>query len=206
MTRLELTRVSGRKLRRVDLSLDPGLHALLGGPEDEAAELVAICAGIVRPKKGTVRLNGQRPFQSPDTRRAIGALLDVEEPFEGSTVEASVSRALAVHRCRESARDVLAPLGLESFLCRPPASLSALEVRSVALSIALGLEAPLLLVLHEPFAAGLVRRDVEARLADHAARGTIVLSIMASVREAAEAGARPVGLRPLPRRGQDVRS
>ncbi|HEX7672407.1 MAG TPA: hypothetical protein VF395_22590, partial [Polyangiaceae bacterium] len=80
MTPLTLSGVTGRKLRRVDLSFVPGVvHAVVGGPDEEGAELVAICAGIVRPKRGTVLLNGNQPFRSPETRRRIGALLEVEE-------------------------------------------------------------------------------------------------------------------------------
>lgn len=192
MTRLELRGLSGRRLRRLDLSLSAGVHALVGGPDEEAAEVVALCAGIVRPKRGTVRLDGAQPFLSPETRGRIGALLRVEEPLEGGSVEASVARALHLHRSVTAPRDALTSFGLESLLGRSPADLSPREVRSVALALALSLQAPLLLVLHEPFAAGLSRGDVEARLLEHAEGGTVVLSILASAREAAESGAAPV--------------
>jgi ABC-2 type transport system ATP-binding protein len=192
MTRLELVRVSGKKLRRVDLSLEGGLHALVGVPDDEASELVAICAGLIRPKRGVVRLNDERPFVSPATRRTVGALLDVEDALEGPTVEAAVALSLALHGVSGSARDLLVSLGLEPFLERRPRSLSASEVRKIAFSIALGLSAPALLVLYEPLAAGLERKVVEARLTDRAVHGAVVLSVMASQRDAAELGARTV--------------
>lgn len=196
MTRLELNRVKGRELRRVQMSFIPGVvHALVGGPDEEGAEFVAICAGIVRPKRGTVRLNENSPFQSPETRRRIGALLRVEAALEGESVEVSVAHALGIHESRVGAREALTPFGLESLLSRSPASLSPYETRSVALALALALEAPLLLVLHEPFAAGLPRAEVKARLSERAAGGSIVLAVMASGREAAESGAELVSLR-----------
>lgn len=196
MTGLTLSGVTGRKLRRVEMSFVPGtIHALVGGPDVEAAELVAICAGVARPKRGVARLNGNRPFQSPETRRQIGALLQVEECPEGSTVETSVARALGIHHDVGGARAALSSFGIESLLSRTPGSLSPHETRSLALALALALEAPALLVLYEPFAAGLARADVRDRLALRAAGGAVVLSVMASSREAAESGAKLVSLR-----------
>jgi len=192
MTRLELVRVSGRTLRRVDLLLEGGLHALLGAPEDEASEFVAICAGLIRPRRGVVRLDAERPFANPEVRRKIGALLEVEDPLEGPTVEAAVALSLVLQGVSQSARDLLSPLGLEPLLKRRPASLSASETRKIALSVALGLSAPALLILHEPLAAGLERQRVVSRLTERAAQGAVVLSVMASRRDAAELGARTV--------------
>jgi ABC-type sulfate/molybdate transport systems ATPase subunit len=196
VTLLTLSGVTGRKLRRVEMSFAPGVvHGLVGGAEEEGAELVAICAGIERPKRGTVHLGAKRPFQSPETRRRIGALLQIEEPLEGSIVEISVARSLDIHGSVVGARAALASFGAESLLPRPIPSLSPYEARTVALALALALEAPLLLVLHEPFAAGLPRADVQARLASRAAAGAVVLCVMASAREAADVGAELISLR-----------
>lgn len=197
MTRLELRRVAGKHLRRIDLSLDSGIHALVEAPGNEAAELVSICSGLVRPKKGSVHLNAERPFQSPRARRKIGALFRVEEPLEGPTVDVSVSRALLLHGHHGRARDLFAPFGLESLLLRSPGSLSPLETRTVALALALGVTAPDLLVLYEPFSAGLGRREVDARLTDRAAEGTVVLIVLASLRDAVELRANPIRLSSL---------
>jgi ABC-type sulfate/molybdate transport systems ATPase subunit len=178
------------------MSFVPGVvHALVGGPDEEGAELVAICAGIVRPKRGTVHLGANRPFQSPETRRLIGALLQVEERLEGPLVETSVARALGIHGSAVGARAALSSFGAESLLPRSTPSLSPCEARTVALALALALEAPLLLVLHEPFAAGLPREDVQARLASRADGGAVVLCVMASAREAAESGAELTSMR-----------
>jgi ABC-type molybdate transport system ATPase subunit len=156
---------------------------------------------LIRPKRGVVRLGAERLFVSPEARRTVGALLDVEDSLEGPTVEAAVSLSLALHGVSRSARDLLASLGLEPFLGRPPRSLSASEERKIALSVALGLSAPALLVLHEPLAAGLERKEIVARLIDRAAQGTVVLSVMASRRDAAELGARPIDFARLTGKG-----
>ncbi|HEX7668586.1 MAG TPA: hypothetical protein VF395_03335, partial [Polyangiaceae bacterium] len=113
----------------------------------------------------------------------------------GRTVEIAAARALGIRDGATSARPAFSSLGVESLLSRGVSSLSPYEARSVALALALALEAPLLLVLHEPFAAGLPREGVRARLASRAVDGAIVLAVMASEREAAESGARIVSLR-----------
>lgn len=175
MTRLELRRVRGRHVRRLDLSLEAGVHVVTGGPELEVAELVSLAAGVTRPAKGSLRLNGVRPFHDGAVRRRTGALLAVEWPLEARTVEDAVSRALATSETKASAAAVFAPPWLTALLPRACASLSPVERRKIALALALGLQDPWLLALHEPLGLGLAFPDLVATLSLRAAAGAVVL-------------------------------
>lgn len=187
MTVLELSAVTHGALVGAGLSLGAGVHAVLGTPADGTTDLVAIAAGIVRPRRGRVLVAGHEPHRSPDIRRRIAALLARERLIPAATVQASVARALAIAGAESAPAGVLEASGLGSWAARPLTSLDAAERRSVALAIALARREPLLVALHEPLGVpGAARRQVKERIARLAERGACVLCTTASARDGGE--------------------
>jgi ABC-2 type transport system ATP-binding protein len=187
---LELTSVAAPPLAGLSLALGPGLHVLLGTPEDGAAEAIALAAGVHRPRGGRVRLAGADPYRSPALRTRIGALLGLEDPVAGRRVSDGVARALEARGARLRASEALAAVGLAKWEARRVRELALSEHRSVALAIALSVSEPVLLSLHEPlaFTSGLSRTRVVEALKARAAAGAIVLAATASARDAVELG------------------
>jgi len=170
------------------LSWSPGVHALLGGPEDGGALLLAIVGGRERPRAGRVRVLEGAPTDD-HVRPRIGwvplepALPDALRVGEALTVAARVRG--------EPARDPaerLAALGIEALAPRRVRGLSPEERRAVALAEAVTSTSVRVLLLHEP-RVGIDPR-AEPRVADalraRARDGATVLVATASVREAGE--------------------
>lgn len=189
MSVLELSAVAVDGLRGADLTLDAGVHAVLGAPADGTSELVAVATGIIRARRGRVRVQGQDPFSSPEARRSTAALLPEERLIPARSVAASVARALALAGEKPGTQDdALAALGLGSWANRRPASLGAGELRAVALSLALARPKPSVVALYEPLGVpGVTRQVVLDAMARLAAAGACVLCVTASARDAGEA-------------------
>lgn len=185
---LEARGIAVGAVHRVDLRCGVGLHAVVTAPS-AAADLVAVCAGTERPRRGVVRLEGKDPHRTPELRRVIGTLLASEEPVDGRSVRESLGRALALHGSPQTADDVLSPHGLSLLSSRAPGALSRPEQRAVALALALALDPVALLALHEPFATALPRALVAKALAERS-RACIVLVVTASLRAARSLGGR----------------
>lgn len=184
MSILEFSNVWHGTLRAATFRIGPGLHVVLGTPKDGRLELIELAAGIVRPRRGRVTLDGASPHTNPALRGRIGALLSQEQLFPARTLGASLTRALELRR-QERARDVLDGLGLGGWVTRPLASLSEREHRSAALALALATPEPALVALDDPLggvAAPAASRLPErlAALAEHAC----VLVATSSVRDA----------------------
>jgi ABC-type multidrug transport system ATPase subunit len=195
MSRLELSRVLGNRLARVDAEWEPGMHVVLGDVSDGAAELVAFASGLLRPKRGKVRVDGKDPFKNPATRRRIGSLAAVEPaPEAADFVLGAVERALGLRGTQRDAVDVLETAGIAHLGDRTPESLDAVESRALSLALALAVPPGGLLALSEPLAAGLERSRTVELLEEHAARGTCVLSTTASLRDAADLSGRALVL------------
>lgn len=182
MSVLELSAVSEGALGALELSLTAGLHVVLGAPADGTRELIAVSAGLIRPRRGRVRVAGREPYASPELRQRIASLLAKERLIPEATVGASVARALSIAGEKNSApADILGAAGLGSWAARPPASLDAAEVRAVALALALARNQPLLVALHEPLCVpGVPRQLVLDRIARLAGNGACVLCATAS--------------------------
>jgi len=177
---LRLQAVVAPPLAGADVALGPGCHVVLGRPADGTAELVSLCAGMLRPRHGRVLVTGKEPHDSPSARLRIGALLAEEQLPPAPTVGAALDWALGG---RASARALLDEAGVSSFGERPARSLGAEDRRAVALLLALGLPELSLLALYEPLATPLPRPWVLDRLATLAAHAC-VLCATSSVRDA----------------------
>jgi ABC-type multidrug transport system ATPase subunit len=167
------------------LSLDAGVHVVLGTPRDGTAELVELSAGIRPPKRGLVQVDGQAPFSSPQTRSQIASLLQVETLSETDSVAEALSRALAL-RGGPNADQLLGEYGFLAWAGRAVRSLGPRERRTLALLVALSHEKARLLALFEPFSVvpELDLERVRSALEARAKHGACVVVATASTEDA----------------------
>ena len=169
----------------VNLELRPGERVALVGPNGSGKSTLArLLAGLLRPLRGTVRLDGADPsrLKPRELARLAGFVFqDPEAQFVATTVREEAMAGLDVDDPDAVARvgALMARLGLplEAFGERSPYLLSGGEQRRLSLAPALA-RAPRLLVLDEP-TFGQDRRGceaLEAILAEQVAAGTAVLA------------------------------
>ncbi|GAA1688998.1 ABC transporter ATP-binding protein [Glycomyces endophyticus] len=159
-----LTALSG-----VSFDVADGETVALIGPNGAGKTTVfnAVC-GLVKPRKGTVRIAG-RPASARPTgllKAGVARTLQGLGLFEHLTVLENVLVPLTSLRETDAigkARKALADLGLEHLAARPAGTLPYPERKRVALARALATD-PRLLLLDEP-AGGLGSADIDA-LAD----------------------------------------
>jgi ABC-2 type transport system ATP-binding protein len=138
-------------ITELSLSLGPGIHAILGAPEDGTFALLDVVTGARAPLRGKVSVDGSEPFHTPRVRARIGALTPEPGLPPASSVGAAIRVALRARGEDEYRFDaVLDPLGLSALHARPVRSLSFAEARAVELALALTTPAALLIALHEP--------------------------------------------------------
>jgi ABC-type multidrug transport system ATPase subunit len=189
---IALEGVSARRaplaLAELTLKWEAGAHAVVGSRTDGGALLLALLAGLARPRAGRVQVLGGSPTDEA-VRRQIALV-----PFEPNLPEAMRVRevmALAAAVRREPARDEakrLATLGVEALVDRKVRSLSRAEARAVALAEAvtsanvrvLLLDDPLVAI--DPRAVGRVTEALRARARD----GCVVVASTGSMRDAGE--------------------
>ncbi|WP_437871594.1 ABC transporter ATP-binding protein [Sorangium sp. So ce363] len=174
-------------LSGLSLALGPGVHAVLGAPEDGTLALAEVLAGRAAPLAGRVLVAGRDPRRSAATRARIGVLAATPELPDGASVASCMSVALRARGAPAGgAAALLEPLGVAPLLARRAASLSFSEARAVELSLALGVPRPLLLCLVEPFADVAVPspEPVRERLRALAAAGACVVLVTSSTVDA----------------------
>jgi energy-coupling factor transport system ATP-binding protein len=155
-------------LRDVDLSIGPGERVALTGPNGSGkSTLGRLIVGLLRPTKGTVRLDARDPrrLRPANLARLAGYVFqDPERQFLAGTVKDEIHLGL---RRPERARvdELMDRLGLplERFGGRSPYRLSGGEQRRLSLACVL-VRRPRLLVLDEP-TFGQDRLGYEALLA-----------------------------------------
>lgn len=182
-------RFAGSPLTAVSLAWGPGSHTVVGGPGDGGACLLALLAGLARPRAGLVRVLDGDPAAPLVRRRVAYVPLDVALPDGLRAGEVLDLAALIRGEPARAAAERLAVLGVESLAVRPVRALSPGEVRAVAFAEALTSTASVLLV-EEPFVS--LDPRATSRLAEalrtRAREGAAVLIETASVRDAAELG------------------
>jgi ABC-type multidrug transport system ATPase subunit len=119
----------------VTLSLEPGhLYVALGAAQDGAPLLLAGLAGAVSPRRGSIRRGGVPAAPGRDVAFVpMTADLPLEVTAKGFMKLAEAVRGTS----RSPPEERLAALGVESLAPRRLASLSAAELRAVALAEAL---------------------------------------------------------------------
>jgi ABC-2 type transport system ATP-binding protein len=174
-------------LMDVSLALGPGVHAVLGGPEDGTIALHGVVTGARPRLRGALHVRGQDPHRDPRIRARIGALGPEALLPPAATVGAAVRLALLSRG--DDARGVgavLDILGLARLHARSLPSLSFGEARAVTLALALSTKAPALIALHEPLADVVVPDPslIERRAREIAAAGACVLVTTSSPHDA----------------------
>ncbi|MDO4356555.1 MAG: ATP-binding cassette domain-containing protein [Clostridia bacterium] len=146
----------------VQLHSPDGVMALLGPSGCGKSMTLRCIAGIDRPDRGHIELNGRVLYDSaarvclPPQRREVGYLFQNYALFPNMTVRGNVLTALHGRCARADAKRradaVLAALRLESVANHRPSQLSGGQAQRAALARILAAP-PQLLMLDEPFAA-----------------------------------------------------
>lgn len=145
-------------LRAVSATLPVGSITLLLGENGAGkSTLLRLIAGLAAPSRGTVRVFGDDPRQSPETRARVAyvshssMLYDELSADENLRYFATVHRTSQVHcDCAASPEMALRAVGLDPHLARPVAQFSQGMRQRAALACALQAD-PDLLLLDEPF-------------------------------------------------------
>jgi molybdate transport system ATP-binding protein len=135
--------------------------ALFGRSGAGKSTLVNIIAGLLRPDRGRIEIDGQTLFDGeqridiPTRKRRVGYVFQEGRLFPHLSVRSNLlyGRRFTPARSRWGSLDEIVDLlGIETLLDRRPASLSGGEKQRVAIGRAL-LSSPRLLLMDEPLAA-----------------------------------------------------
>lgn len=166
---LEVGRGSRVVLRGVSFTAAHGERLAILGPSGAGkSTLLLALAGLTRPLRGEITIDGRSPrpgdaalmFQSP----LLFPWLDV---LGNVTFGLDVAGSATTPARRARARELLAMVGLADAAARRPSDLSGGERQRVALARALAVR-PRLLLLDEPFSA--LDPETRARLREDVAR------------------------------------
>lgn len=154
----QLTKTYGRfrALHRVDLEVAPGSFLALFGPNGAGkSTLLGIIAGLVRPSRGQVFLDGEEITKDRDENlgKRIGALSYQTYLYDELTVLENLrfyGRLFGVEDREERIESLLSTVGMESRSGSPVRTLSRGMRQRVALARAL-LHDPDILLLDEPY-------------------------------------------------------
>ncbi len=150
--------LNGCRLEDVSFSVNAGEYfVLLGKSGSGKSSILEMIAGLLKPDKGVIRLEGRDITNSPPQSRRIGIVYQDQSLFPHMTVRQNIFYALSGYPRKESER-ILDLLGISSLMERSPLTLSSGEAQRVALSRAL-VRNPKLLLLDEP----LVSVDASSR-------------------------------------------
>jgi NitT/TauT family transport system ATP-binding protein len=192
-------------LEAIDLEVLPGEVVALIGPNGSGkSTLLRVVAGLLRPDRGSVTLDG-RPVTEPDP--GIGLVFQEPRLLPWRSVAANVAYPLEIagwpadRRTRRVA-ELLDLVGLEGAAALRPRELSGGMRQRAAIARALALE-PSVLLLDEPFSAldALTRERFNVELLDlWSQTGTTILVVTHSIPEAIFLADRVVVLSPRPGR------
>jgi heme exporter protein A len=172
----------------VDLEATSGsLRVILGPNGAGKTTLLRILAGLTRPTRGTVLVEGRSLREDPAGRRSIGLLSHQSLLYDDLTPRENLRFSARLYRLNhpdQQAMDALDAVGLAHRSDDPVRRLSRGMVQRVAIARAL-LHRPRLLLLDEPFtgldpvAAERLVRLLEEQLA----AGTAVIVVMHSLHD-----------------------
>lgn len=151
-------------LRDVDLDLSPGeIHALLGENGAGKSTFAKIVAGVYRPTRGTLSLNGQ-PVEvtSPIIAQKLGITLIHQEPISFPDLSVAENLVLGRHdggwlsrvpwaQMTADARALMAQLGVRIDVTRPMRGLSIADQQMVEIARALASDSRII-IMDEPTA------------------------------------------------------
>ena len=194
-------------LTSVDLEVATGEICCLIGPSGSGkSTLLRVIAGLQRPDRGTIRIDGEDVTSLPTHRRGVGLVFQDHALFPHLDVAANVGFALRARgvggvRRRVQVEELLGLIGLDGFGGRSVATLSGGEQQRVALARALA-ATPRVLLLDEPL--GALDPVIHDRLAVDLRtllrrQGTTAVHVTHDVDEAATVGDRTVAISDLTR-------
>ncbi len=143
------------KLGELSIEVGAGRYCVLLGPSGSGKSLLLKCAaGLIRPARGRVWMEGEDVSQVEPESRRVGYVFQDSSLFPHLNVRANVAYGLVAQKMKAEAREArlneLGPgLGIDKLWLRRPASLSGGEAQRVALARALAVR-PRLLLLDEP--------------------------------------------------------
>lgn len=146
---------------------DRGVLALLGASGCGKSMALKCIAGIERPDRGRIVLNGRTLYDSqahidlPPQKRRVGYLFQSYALFPGMSVERNIACGLRGRRDAAAVREMIDRMGLTGLEKAKPATLSGGEQQRTALARIL-ISEPDVLLLDEPFCA--LDRPLRARL------------------------------------------
>ncbi len=145
----------GRFRLEVDMKVGREWFVLLGPNGAGKTTLLKMIAGIVRPDKGRIVLEGEDITEVPPENRRIGYIPQSLALFPHMTVEKNISfglRGLEEKEKKRRVREVAELLGIENILDRYPKELSGGQQQRVAIARALAIK-PKVLLMDEPFSS-----------------------------------------------------
>lgn len=144
---------------KVNFEAEGGVLSLLGASGCGKSMTLKCIAGIEKPDRGRIVLNGRVLFDSekkinlPPQKRSVGYLFQQCALFPNMTVSQNIRTGLRSKNNSEAVvRDMIRSMGLEGIEQKRPAQLSGGQQQRVALARILVNE-PELLLLDEPFSA-----------------------------------------------------
>ena len=156
-------------LRDVQWTVQSGDYwAVAGLHRSGKTDLMAVAAGLMRPKRGTVKIFGRElltgvEHERADSRRPVGLVFDGGQLLHHLTLAENIALPLEYHEVGNDAergvrlQTLIEFTGLESSMARRPAQVSRNEQQRIGLARALALK-PRLLLLDNPL-TGLDPRD-----------------------------------------------
>jgi ABC-2 type transport system ATP-binding protein len=180
-------RARATNLVPIDVSLGPGVHALVGTPADGTLLVAPLVGGFEPSHSGRVRVAGRNPATDPLLRAHIGATLDTPRLPAARRVRDLLIEVDSLRRAR-TASEALDAFALSHWADRKLSTLSRWESRALDLVLALSTVEPFALALTEPGAdvAPLDRQVLRSALWTAAERGACVIVTTASMSEAIE--------------------
>jgi sulfate/thiosulfate transport system ATP-binding protein len=157
---LNVTKRFGDFLALDDVSLEiesGSLTALLGPSGSGKSTLLRVIAGLERPDRGIVEIEGEDVTGLPPQGRGTGFVFQHYAAFKHMTVRDNVAFGLRIRKrskaeVRERVAELLALVRLDGLEDRYPSQLSGGQRQRMALARALAVE-PRVLLLDEPFGA-----------------------------------------------------
>lgn len=194
-----------RVLDHVSLSMASGdITALLGPSGSGKSTLLRVVAGIIRPDRGSILIDGTDVTAMPTHQRRVGMVFQDNQLFPHRSVIENVAFGLkmaGVGRTSRLERSAvwLDHVGLHGFGARTVTELSGGEAKRVALARTLAVE-PAVVLLDEPLTG--LDRDLHDRLAAELASllraaGTTALLVTHDADEAATVADRSLRLADL---------
>jgi len=188
-------------LREITLDVAPGEYLVILGPTGGGKTvLLETIAGLHRPRRGRVLMNGEDATARPPEGRGIGFVYQDYALFPHLNVADNIAFGLTLRRggrgrkaravVRERVSEMAQLLSIEHLLHRSPSTLSGGEQQRVALARAL-IVRPRLLLLDEPLSAldPTTREDLQRELARlHRALGTTTIHVTHNFEEAIALG------------------